>query len=83
MAFLLYLTPVTEGEREIKTHYTIQRYFLSVHISYLNFYLSLFVYLRFSKKSLLFVLIKDKIHESMSRGVKRGESGEEIIFLYR
>ncbi len=80
LAFLLSWTPEAEGGRGIKTHYTKQSYFLSVHISYLNFYLYLFVYVRFSQISLLFVLIRDKIHESMSRGVKRRDSGKRNPF---
>ncbi len=71
-----------EGDR---TRYAKQ-VLVSEHIlipSHLNFYIIYSCDLNLVKTPSYSVLKKEKIHESMGRGLTEGESGEEIIFICR
>jgi hypothetical protein len=79
-------TDVAEGGREIKTHYTKQRYFLSVHISYLNFYLRLFVYVRFSQISPAISWRSSQqggvtLSSSEAEFVAASQAGQKVVYL--
>ncbi len=77
---------MAEGGREIKTHYTKQRYFLSVNISYLNFYLYLFVYVRFSQISRAISWRSSRqggvtLISSEAEFVAASQAGQEVVYL--